>query len=151
MTWDDYSLQEKIALFRSALHVGYCDYLGSGIGRFLRAFKTKTHDLNYSQEQYLSMLLTRMDVNQTSFINGVKLLSDTDMVSILKQMSSAKKDFVFSVWASVLCRFGGSVFWGASISLNDFPEEHVRTVQQLAQDANINIPHCFSMTEYGAF
>ena len=151
MTWDDYSFQEKTALFRSALHVGYCDYLGSGISRFFRAFKVKSHELNYSQELYLSMLLTRMNANNTSLIENAKSMSDSDMVSILKRMGQEKKDFVFSVWASVLCRFGGGAFYGASISLDDFPEEYVLTVQQLARDANINIPQSFSMTEYGAF
>lgn len=149
MKWSDFSTEQKTAIIRSALHVGYCDYCGSGIGGFFNKFRQKqTRSINYCQREYLSMLMVRM--NKTpSFIDEVKAMGDSRMVSVLNRMDSSKKDLTFKIWASVLCRFGGSAYYGMAICLNEFPEEYVQTIQQLARDANISIPRTFSMSEYG--
>ena len=148
MTWNDYSRKEKIAIIKTAIHAACCDYKGSSIKGFVNSFTTNKHSINYSQELYLKMLLTRMNADK-SYLTEMKTMSSKDMTKIVKQMDSEKRKAVFLIWMSILCRCSGSAYYAASISLTDFSNEYESTVRLMARDMNIDIIDNFTMSEYG--
>ena len=85
-----------------------------------------------------------------SFMNAVNSMQDREMASIIKQMSKEKRDFVFLIWASILCRISNSSFFG-SMSMSDFPSEYNSTVEAMAKDMNVTILHTFDIDDVGYF
>ena len=79
-----------------------------------------------------------------SFMNAVNAMQDKEMANIIKQMNKEKRDFVFLIWASVLCRISGNAYFG-SMSMSEFPSEYISTVETMAKDMNVTIRRSFDM------
>lgn len=151
MTWNDFTNTEKIAIFKSAIAVARCNYNSSLLGSLIRRSEPK-HELNYSQNLYLNMLFMRMNRggDPKSFTNAALSMQDKVMANTIKQMSREKRDFVFLIWCSILCRISNSTFMG-SMSMSDFPSEYNSVVKAMANDMNITIQSSFEMDEFGYF
>ncbi len=151
MTWDDFTKTEKIAIFKSAITVARCNYNSSVFRSIFRRVESK-HDINYAQNEYLNILLMRMNGlgDSSSFVNAVGSMQDRDMANTIKQMYKEKRDFVFFIWASVLCRISNCTFFG-SMSMSDFPSEYNSTIEAMAKDMNVTIQRTFDMDDYGYY
>lgn len=145
MTWDDFTRSEKIAIMKSAITVACCNYNPSLLGSLFRHAEPK-HNVNYAQNLYLNILLVRMNGmgEPNSFMNAVNAMQDKEMANIIKQMNKEKRDFVFLIWASVLCRISGNAYFG-SMSMSEFPSEYISTVETMAKDMNVTIRRSFDM------
>ncbi len=151
MTWDDFTRTEKIAIMKSALAVARCNYNPSILGSLLRRAEPK-HNVNDAQNLYLNILLIRMNGrgDSNSFMNAVNSMQDKEMANTIKQMYQEKRDFVFLIWASVLCRISNSTFFG-SMSMSDFPSEYISTVEAMAKDMNVTIKRSFDIDDTGYY
>jgi hypothetical protein len=151
MTWDDFTRTEKVAIMKSAIAVAQCNYNPSFWGGLLRRKQPK-HDINYAQKEYLVILSMRMNgrSDANSFMNDVVSMQDREMANTIKQMYQEKRDFVFLIWASILCRISNSTFFG-SMSMSDFPSEYNSTVEAMARDMNVTIRRTFDMDDNGYF
>ncbi len=151
MTWDDYTRSEKIAIMKSAITVARCNYNPSLLGSLFRRAEPK-HNVNYAQNLYLNILLVRMNGmgEPNSFMNAVNAMQDKEMANIIKQMNKEKRDFVFLIWASVLCRISNSTLFG-SMSMSDFPSEYNSTVEAMAKDMNVSIRYSFDIDDTGYY
>ena len=145
MTWDDYTRSEKIAIMKSAITVARCNYNPSLLGSIFRRTEPK-HNVNDTQNLYLTILLVRMNGrgDANSFMNAVSSMQDKEMANVIKQMYREKRDFVFLIWASVLCRISGNAYFG-SMSMSEFPSEYISTVETMAKDMNVTIRRSFDM------
>lgn len=90
----------------------------------------------------------RGDAN--SFMNAVNSMQDKEMANTIKQMYQEKRDLVFLIWASVLCRISGSTYFG-SMSMSDFPSEYNSTVEAMARDMNVIILRTFDIDDNGYY
>ncbi|MBQ6167516.1 MAG: hypothetical protein IJK41_08860 [Muribaculaceae bacterium] len=151
MTWDDFTRVEKIAIMRSALAVARCNYNPSLLGGLFRRAAPK-HNVNDAQNLYLNILLIRMNGrgDANSFMNAVNSMQDKEMANTIKQMYQEKRDLVFLIWASVLCRISGSTYFG-SMSMSDFPSEYNSTVEAMARDMNVIILRTFDIDDNGYY
>jgi len=151
MTWDDFTRTEKIAILKSAITVAHCNYNPSLLGSLFRRAEQR-HNVNETQNLYLTILLVRMNGrgDANSFMNAVNSMQDKEMANIIKQMYSEKRDFVFLIWASVLCRISGNAYFG-SRSMSEFPSEYISTVEAMAKDMNVTIQRSFDMNIDGYF
>jgi len=151
MTWDDFTRSEKIAIMKSAITVARCNYNPSLLGSLFRRAEPK-HNVNYAQNLYLNILLVRMNGrgDANSFMNAVSSMQDKEMANIIKQMNKEKRDFVFLIWASVLCRISNSTLFG-SMSMSDFPSEYNSTVEAMAKDMNVSIRYSFDIDDTGYY
>jgi len=151
MTWDDFTRSEKIAIMKSAITVARCNYNPSLLGSLFRRAEPK-HNVNYAQNLYLNILLVRMNGmgEPNSFMNAVNAMQDKEMANIIKQMNKEKRDFVFLIWASVLCRISNSTLFG-SMSMSDFPSEYNSTVEAMAKDMNVSIRYSFDIDDTGYY
>ena len=145
MTWDNYTRSEKIAIMKSAITVARCNYNPSLLGSLFRRNEPK-HNVNDTQNLYLTILLVRMNGrgDANSFMNAVNSMQDKEMANVIKQMYREKRDFVFLIWASVLCRISGNAYFG-SMSMSGFPSEYISTVETMAKDMNVTIRRSFDM------
>lgn len=145
MTWDNYTRSEKIAIMKSAITVARCNYNPSLLGSLFRRNEPK-HNVNDTQNLYLTILLVRMNGrgDANSFMNAVNSMQDKEMANIIKQMNKEKRDFVFLIWASVLCRISGNAYFG-SMSMSEFPSEYISTVETMTKDMNVTIRRSFNM------
>ena len=151
MTWDDFTRSEKIAILKSAITVARCNYNPSILGGLFRRVEPK-HNVNGAQNLYLNILLIRMNGrgDSNSFMNAVNSMQDREMANTIKQMYKEKRDFVFLIWASVLCRISNSTLFG-SMSMSDFPSEYNSTVEAMAKDMNVTIRRTFDIDENGYY
>lgn len=151
MTWDDFTRTEKMAILKSAITVARCNYNPSLLGSLFRRAEQR-HNVNETQNLYLTILLVRMNGrgDANSFMNAVNSMQDKEMANIIKQMYSEKRDFVFLIWASVLCRISGNAYFG-SMSMSEFPSEYISTVEAMAKDMNVTIQRSFDMNIDGYF
>ena len=151
MTWDDFTKTEKVAIFKSAITVARCNYNASMFRSLFRRVEPK-HDINYAQNEYLSILLLRMNGmgDSNSLVTAVGFMQDREMADTIKQMYQEKRDFVFLIWASILCRISNSSLFG-TISMSSFPSEYNSTVEAMAKDMNVTIQHTFDIDEYGFY
>lgn len=151
MTWNDFTRTDKIAILKSAITTARCNYNPSLLGGLFHRAEPK-HNINEAQNIYLKILLIRMNGtgDPKSFMNAVNSMQDREMASIIKQMSKEKRDFVFLIWASILCRISNSSFFG-SMSMSDFPSEYNSTVEAMAKDMNVTILHTFDIDDVGYF
>ena len=151
MTWDDFTRSEKIAIMKSAITVARCNYNPSLLGSLFRRAEPK-HNVNDTQNLYLTILLVRMNGrgDANSFMNAVSSMQDKEMANVIKQMYREKRDFVFLIWASVLCRISGNAYFG-SMSMSEFPSEYISTVETMARDMNVTIQRSFDMDIDGYF
>ena len=145
MTWDNFTRSEKIAIMKSAITVARCNYNPSLLGSIFRRTEPK-HNVNDTQNLYLTILLVRMNGrgDANSFMNAVSSMQDKEMANVIKQMYREKRDFVFLIWASVLCRISGNAYFG-SMSMSEFPSEYISTVETMAKDMNVTIRRSFDM------
>lgn len=151
MTWDDFTRTEKIAILKSAITVARCNYNPSLLGSLFRRIEPK-HSVNDAQNLYLNILLIRMNGtgDSRSFMGDVNSMQDRDMANTIKQMYQEKRDFVFLIWASILCRISNNTFFG-SMSMSDFPSEYNSTVEAMAKDMNVTIRRTFDIDDQGYY
>ena len=151
MTWDDFTRTEKIAILKSAITVACCNYNPSLLSSLFRRAEPK-HNVNDAQNLYLTILLVRMNGrgDANSFMNAVNSMQDREMTNTINQMNKEKRDFVFLIWASVLCRISGNAYFG-SMSMSEFPSEYISTVESMAKDMNVTIRRTFDMDIDGYF
>lgn len=151
MTWSDFTITEKIAIFKSAIAVARCNYNPSLLGSLFRNTEPK-HNINYAQRLYLNILLLRMhrDGDANTFMNSVGSMQDKVMASTIRQMNREKRELVFLIWSSILCRISNSTFFG-TMSMNDFPHEYNTVVNSMARDMNITILSTFDIDENGVY
>ena len=151
MTWDDFTKTERVAIFKSAITVARCNYNPSIFRSLFRRVEPK-HDINYAQNEYLNILLLRMNGrgDSNSFVNAAGSMQEREMADTIKQMYQEKRDFVFLIWASILCRISNSSLFG-TISLSGFPSEYISTIEAMAKDMNVTIQRTFDMDDYGYY
>ncbi len=151
MTWDDFTRYEKIAIMKSAITVARCNYNPSLLGSLFRRSEPK-HNVNDTQNLYFTILLVRMNGrgDANSFVDAVNAMQDKEMANTIKRMNQEKRDFVFLIWASVLCRISGNAYFG-SMSMSEFPSEYTSTVEAMARDMNVTILRSFDMDIDGYF
>lgn len=151
MNWDIFTQTEKTAIFRSAITVARCNYNPSLLGSLFRRAESK-YDINYAQNEYLNILLMRMNGmgDSESFLNAVSSMQDREMANTIKQMNEEKRNHVFLVWASILSRISNCALFGY-ISMSSFPGEYNSTVEAMAKDMNVTIQHTFDIDEDGFY
>ena len=152
MTWNDFSRTEKIAILKSAMTVAQCNYSPSLLGGIFRN-RVMQHNINDAQNTYLNILLIRMNgINGDvqSFMSAVHSMRDKEMANTIQQMYQEKRDFVFLIWASILCRISNNTFFG-SMSMSDFPSEYNSTVEAMAKDMNVTIRRTFDIDDQGYY
>lgn len=120
MTWEDFSYDEKKAVLKSAI------VMTDG-------------NPNYSQNQYLTVLLMRMDVDM-SIVGEANSMWKMTMNRTLRNMTAEKKDVVVSIWYDLACRSMGGEFSSAVSSFSYFPE-YAKRAKEIASDCNITLKY----------
>lgn len=123
MTWDELTEREKVAILKSLMFVSNAN------GR-----------IRYSSHQYIQNIAIKMD-DSTSLtkykllINSALSIPQAEMVAIIANMNTDKKDTISYLWLEAAAKAVGLF---GMFCINDFKEEK-EVIVAMAEMCNVNI------------
>lgn len=123
MTWDELTEREKVAILKSLMFVSNAN------GR-----------IRYSSHQYIQNIAIKMD-DSTSLakykllINSALSIPQAEMVAIIANMNTDKKDTIAYLWLEAAAKAVGLF---GMFCINDFKEEK-EVIVAMAEMCNVNI------------